>query len=357
MSKCLNPTEAWICGYKCAKDGVLSPHVVFSPTDAMRYYERIGCLYLMDSNKVAVPCGRCINCQMQKRKDMSVRLAHEASQHENCCFLTLTYNDDNVPTTDWNAIGCPRKQFDNGLGSLPSLTLFPRDVQLFMKRLRRRLEYHYGVKGIRYFAVGEYGGRTHRPHYHVLIFGWCPTDLVYHKMHKGNVVYRSSLIEDLWTTIDRADPSKRVSLGYSSVSEVTPFVAKYAARYVTKKYARLLDDDGNYIVPEFTLQSVRNGGIGATWFDKFGEHACRVGLCTLRCSNDRIYKHTIPQYYWHRLRKQNIPLWVVLRDQRIEFVKRHPSSPDFHELCNIAACAVEQVKHEKQVEVIGNETL
>lgn len=357
MCKCLNPTKAWICGHRCARDGVLSPNLVFSPNEALLYFQRIGCIHLMEHNVVSVPCGHCINCQMKKRKDMSVRLAHEASQHEKCCFLTLTYNDDNVPTTDWNDLSDPVKQFDNGLGSLPELTLCPRDVQLFMKRLRRRLEYHLGIKGIRYFAVGEYGGRTHRPHYHVLIFGWSPSDLVYHKMHKGNVVYRSPLIEDLWTVRRSLDSADRVSLGFSSVSEVTPFVAKYAARYVTKKFARISQDDSHSIVPEFTLQSVRNGGIGATWFDKYGVHSCSLGLCTVRCSADRISKHTIPQYYWNRLRKRNLPLWVRLRDQRIDFVKRHPSSPDFQELCNIAACAVEQIKHENQLEVIGNETL
>lgn len=345
MSKCLNPIKAWICGYMYAKDGVLSPRMVFSPTEASEYFARIGCLFLMDSHSVSVPCGHCINCQMQKRKDMSVRLAHEASQHEKCCFLTLTYNDDNVPTTDWNDIRSPVKQFDVGIGSLPELTLRPRDVQLFMKRLRRRLEYHYGIKGIRFFAVGEYGGRTHRPHYHVLIFGWSPADLIYHKMHKGHVVYRSPLIEDLWP------------LGFSSVSDVSPFVAKYAARYVTKKFARLRDSDCDCLVPEFTLQSVRRGGIGSTWFDKYGEHACRVGFCTLRCSASRISKHSIPKYYWNRLRRRNLPLWTSCRDERIEFIKRHPCSVDFQEICNIAACAAEQLKHEHSEEVIGNETL
>lgn len=340
MSKCLNPTIAYICGTVRAKDGVISPHIVFSASEALEYYSRIGCPQLLEQNIIAIDCGKCINCQMRKRKDMSVRLAHEASCHNACCFVTLTYDNEHVPTTCWNSIKSSDKMFDRGMGTLPELTLFPRDVQLFVKRIRRHLEYHLGIHGIRYFAVGEYGSRTHRPHYHIIFFGWKPDDLEFLKTHNGNPVFTSALIQSKWKH------------GYSSVSEVTPFVAKYAARYVTKKYARLnhLTDD-DYLVPEFTLQSVRCGGIGAPWFDKYGEQSCRVGFCTLRCSDTRISKHAIPRYYWSRLRKRNVPLWVELRDSRLDFIKSHDHKVDYQEICNIAACAAEQLKYEMTKEV------
>lgn len=331
---CLHPTVAYICGTIVAKDGVVSPRIVFSHSEALEYFTKLGCPHMLERNMVSVPCGHCINCQMRKRKDMSVRLAHEASCFEQCCFITLTYNERNVPTTDWNELKCHSKQFDRGAGSLPEYTLCPSDVQKFMKRLRAHLEYHYGIKGLRYFAVGEYGGKTHRPHYHIILFGWKPNDLEFLKFHNGNPVYTSQLLQKKW------------KMGFSSVSDVSPFVAKYAARYVTKKYARLSRGDDNYLVPEFTLQSTRNGGIGATWFDRFGCQACRVGFCTLRCSDTRISKHSIPRYYFDRLRKRNLPLWLELRDERIEFMKTSKDPVSFENLCNIAACAAEQIKHE-----------
>lgn len=329
MTKCLHPVQAWICGTRISKDGLLSPHVVFSFSEAFAYYSNIGAPHLVESNKVAMPCGKCAACQIRKRKDWSVRLMHETSQHEQCCFITLTYDEDNVPTTDWRPLDDQHKDFARGIGSLPERTLFPADLQKFIKRLRRHLEYvpasglvngksyarnlrtwfdHAGK--IRYYAVGEYGSKTRRPHYHIMIFGWSPSDKVALKVHNGNPVYISKQLQALW------------SHGYSSVSDVSPYVARYAARYVTKKFARLNDSPDLTdlsVVPEFTLQSVRNGGIGATWFDKYGCAACLRGLCTARCG-DRISNYAIPQYYYSRLRKLHPEVFLQVRQRRLDFV-------------------------------------
>lgn len=344
MSKCLNPTSAWICGTTiCKTDSVVSPRLLFSPSAALEYFTHIaGDLILatsmMEQHETSIPCGKCAACQIQKRKEMSTRLSHEASMHESCCFLTLTYDQDHVPTTDWQDLESPDKQYDIGLGSLPELTLMPRHVQLFIKNLRRHLEYNrkkstfdHVDHPIRYFAVGEYGSKTHRPHYHIIIFGWSPSDKRLFKMHNGKPVYLSKMVESLW------------SFGFSSVSDVNTAVAKYAARYVTKKFARLnsSDDFENCVIPEFILQSKKCGGIGAPWFDVYGEHACEVGLCNVRCG-DRVSKCTIPKYYWSRLRKRNIKLWLDLRDERIDFVKSHIGLPSTYEdICRM----VETAKH------------
>lgn len=350
--KCLTPNVCFKCGMvHCKSDGVLSPHLVFSQRDAHDYFFKLTGSHsladkMCDDNSISVPCGKCAACQIQKRKDMSVRLTHEASQFEKSCFITLTYNDDNVPSTDTKSLDDDSKVFSRGVSSGSRLTLMPRDVQLFIKRLRRHLEYvpkrGKGVRDhisrIRYFAVGEYGSRTSRPHYHIIIFGWCPSDAVPFKVHKGNSVYRSAQIEKLW------------SYGFSSFSEVSPFVAKYCARYVTKKFARLSSVGSDCVVPEFTLQSVRNGGIGATWFDKFGESACSLGLCNVRYG-DRVSRCSIPKYYWNRLRKCNLPLWLACRDERIDFVKRHPQSQSaYDDLVRSVDCYAHLVSLESESE-------
>lgn len=43
------------------------------------------------------------------------------------------------------------------------------DVQTFLKRLRSKISYKYGEK-IRYFYCSEYGPKTFRPHFHLLLF-------------------------------------------------------------------------------------------------------------------------------------------------------------------------------------------
>lgn len=331
--KCLHPTVAYICGSKLSKqDSIVCNNLVFSATEAFRYFNSIGCPHLMEKYTISLPCGKCAACQLQKRKDMSTRLAHEASQHEHCCFITLTYDDEHVPTTSFHRHGHEDKMFDRGLSELPLASLLPRDVQLFMKKLRQHLTYrpkraYQGARDyaprIRYFAVGEYGSRTHRPHYHIIIFGWRPSDGFLHKIVNGNPVFRSGQIEKYW------------KFGYSSFSDVNTQVAKYCARYVTKKFCNKSWPFSDCVVPEFTLQSVKDGGIGSTWFDKYGCDACKVGLCSVR-NKDYISRCTIPRYYWSRLRKNHLPLWLELRDQRLAFVKSHPSlDPDlaYDDLC------------------------
>lgn len=81
------------------------------------------------------------------------RLMEEYKQSSSAHFITLTYATTNVPLTK------------RGLQSL-----WKRDVQLFFKRLRKAHSKCDEIPVIKYFAVGEYGSRTHRPHYHVLLY-------------------------------------------------------------------------------------------------------------------------------------------------------------------------------------------
>lgn len=328
--KCLNPTTAFICGTRRTKDGIISPDLVFSTRAALEYYTKIlGSEILagkaLESHQVDVPCGHCACCQIRKRKDYSVRLANEASVHQKCCFITLTYSDDTVPVTDWNKIGTPSKQFSRGLGELPELTLCPADVQKFMKRLRRHLEYLPKIKldnrdhvdhPIRYFCCGEYGSRTHRPHYHIIIFGWSPSDLELLKSHNGNPVYTSAQLQKLWP------------FGYSSVSDVNSYVARYASRYVTKKMERLDTLESEDVsemsrVPEFTLSSKRNGGIGAPWFDMYGCESCLTRRVNVASPSGRVTSYSVPNYYWTRLRRFYPDVFLRCRNEKVQWLKEH----------------------------------
>jgi len=79
--------------------------------------------YLTDKFKCnaafAVPCGKCLACSSNYRRDWVARMILESQAHSDAVFVTLTYSDDNLP--------------DRG-------SLVKRDLQLFFKRLRRRLE-------------------------------------------------------------------------------------------------------------------------------------------------------------------------------------------------------------------------
>lgn len=101
-----------------------------------------------EQGRISVPCGKCPECLQKKRSSWTFRLLAELRASESAYFVTLTYNDETLP---------------------PDGELSKRDCQLFIKRLRQQ---QHKLKGsqIRYYLVGEYGEKSGRPHYHMILF-------------------------------------------------------------------------------------------------------------------------------------------------------------------------------------------
>lgn len=112
---------------------------------------------------VIVPCGNCPACLHNRRTDWISRLFIEYRNSESSSFITLTYAPENVTY-----------RFGKG-------QLVKRDLQLWFKKVRKA-----GYK-FRYYACGEYGSKTLRPHYHVLTFGDIPENVVRQTWTKGQV--------------------------------------------------------------------------------------------------------------------------------------------------------------------------
>ena len=100
-----------------------------------------------DDRRVSVPCGQCIGCRLERSRQWAVRCVHESSLHRFSSFITLTYNDEHLPS---------------------DRSLNVEHFQRFMKRLRKHLE----PLKIRFFHCGEYGDKFRRPHYHAIVFGY-----------------------------------------------------------------------------------------------------------------------------------------------------------------------------------------
>lgn len=94
---------------------------------------------------IEVPCGKCLICQRNLIADWAFRLRYEAEDSKSVYFVRLSYDNEHIPLNEGYQ------------------TLDKRDLQKFFKRLRKKIKF-------RYFAVGEYGGQTIRPHYHILFF-------------------------------------------------------------------------------------------------------------------------------------------------------------------------------------------
>lgn len=191
---------------------------------------------------IQIPCGQCIGCRLERSRQWAIRCAHEASLYDNNCFITLTYNNENLPENK-------------------SLNL--KHFQDFMKRLRKK----FGAK-IRFFHCGEYGEKFQRPHYHACIFNFDFPDKKLFNEVRGNRLYTSETLQSLWT------------FGFSTIGSVTFESAAYVARYITKKITGKLAEshyetmlpDGELIqrTPEYTTMS-RRPGIAKEWFQKFSK--------------------------------------------------------------------------------------
>ncbi|WNK12887.1 MAG: replication initiator protein [Microvirus sp.] len=166
-------------------------------------------------NLTLVCCGRCRGCRLRRKQSWVGRLRLELMQSETARFLTLTYAQNP--------------------GELQK-----EDLQLFLKRYR----YHYG--SFRYFAVGEYGGRTGRGHWHLIMFNQKPETMGHWKNNQA------------WAH------------GYSYDGNVTVNAMAYVAGYCLKK-------PDPYGYPTQTYQSLKPG-IGFKSIYQMGKSAARHGL-------------------------------------------------------------------------------
>lgn len=145
----------------------------------------------------------------------------EAHKHEHSSFVTLTYSDEFLPKNN---------------------SLIPRDLTLFLKRLRRRLGAEIYTKTLRYYACGEYGTYSERPHYHLAIF--------------GVGLHHTEDIQKAWSCPDTKEPK-----GFVYVGTLTLDSAQYIASYIQKGKTKPDQfPDGRH--PEFPRMS-RRPGIGA----------------------------------------------------------------------------------------------
>lgn len=143
---------------------------------------------------IEIPCGRCVGCLKDKQARWAFRCVAESLEHNYNYFLTLTYDDAHNP----------------GM-------LVKKDLQNFNKRLRLNGSF-------RFFACGEYGDQTKRPHYHGLYF--CDSDIFADKVlwsKKGTYsLYNSALLSKAWP------------FGFSVIGQMTPASAAYCSKYCLK---------------------------------------------------------------------------------------------------------------------------
>lgn len=279
-----------------------------------------------EENTQLVPCGKCISCKLSYAKEWALRITHHASLTEANCFITLTYNNENLP---------------------PDRSVHRYEVQNFIKRLRKYLTKTYGrvkigqrinkktgelidkyepkVK-IHTFYCGEYGESAgKRPHYHIIVLGYDFTDKQYLKTSgAGFTLWESNILDSLWVN------EKGESKGFANLGEVTFESAGYVARYCMKKSKNKKDykfvdgydeETGEIkkildLEPEFIGMSQ---GIGKLWHQLFKQDTDKDYLQT------NGFKHKIPRYYDKLREKENPDELEKIKQRRQERAKENLS--------------------------------
>lgn len=203
-------------------------------------------------NLLLLPCGSCPSCRLSHKKEWAVRCTLEAGYHRDNCMITLTYTDERRPSK-----------------------LIKRDLQDFIKHMRNR-----GYK-FSYFACGEYGSLNHNAHFHIIMFGYWPSDARFEYNSKsGYPLYSSKEVESVWKN------------GFITVSEMSPATAAYVAGYVDKK----MNGD------EFVLMSKRPA-IGERYFREhlFDIYAYDNLVGAFGVAHPPRYSDKIADYCWYDL--------------------------------------------------------
>lgn len=244
----------------------------YTPISAYRTRNGISFHQNDDENlyEIKLPCGQCLGCRAEYARQWAIRITHEASLHEQNCFLTLTYDNDHLNK---------QKSLDKS------------DHQLFMKRLRKwcwrenkkpeNIEkgIHYGKLG--YFMCGEYGENKSRPHYHSCLFNFdFPDKLRIEDSRSGHAQWESKTLNEIW------------QMGRATIGALTPQSAAYTAGYVTKKI-RGSDSAAYYggLLPEYTACS-RRPAVGLNWIKKFHSDIYNYDTCMVDGKTQRP-----PRYY------------------------------------------------------------
>lgn len=258
-----------------------------------------------------VPCGKCIGCRLERARQWSVRCWAESLMHERNSFLTLTYSDEFLPID----------------GELKK-----RDLTLFLKKLRMFLFRKFGTT-VRYFACGEYGTKSGRPHFHVCLFG---EDFSFDRKYTDVIVTSSSnlfsspSLDELW------------GKGNCIIGNLTQESAGYCARYCLKKTNTSFDWDSIHEQKSYCVMS-RRPGIGFSFFEKYKKSLYELDYIVTPSGA----KVKPPKFFDKKMLALNEDFMLELKANRADKVRE--AIPDFeaylyHELPRLFSCKTEQAK-------------
>lgn len=233
---------------------------------------------------ITLPCGVCFGCRCDNSRMWSLRMMHEHRYHDHNYFLTLTYSDENLP---------------------PGAVLQYRDLQKFWKSARH--VFQDPQSPFKYFACGEYGDKSLRPHYHAAVFDFRIPDLRPYKRVGGGWYFLSDALRKCW------------GHGHVIVADLSWQSAAYIARYVTKKmHGANVRDRGTFdpVTGEVDLfpveRAFQSNGLGKPFYEEFADQIWEKDACLFNGK----YLIKPPRYYLKLLADSDPDAALAIKERR-----------------------------------------
>lgn len=238
---------------------------------------------LSPSRHITVGCGYCLNC-LETRVSQIDFLAHRElltryEKGQSASYCTFTYDDDHIPLTD------------NGFQ-----TLRRDDVKLFLKRIRRNIDYEYRMNTsyapkFKVMYCGEYGGQRGRPHYHIIFFGLSASQVEHYakKSWKKGVwdvqPAGNGCVRYCCKYLMKSHPSKEIKEFYDKNGIEKPFFYHsigFAKDWIEKNIDKIVEDEFTFysygkrrLFPKYVLRyvSLKSGISYIPYVRKFLSHS------------------------------------------------------------------------------------
>lgn len=233
-----------------------------------------------DRKYILVPCGNCIGCRLDNAETWADRSLVESFDKPSL-FVTITYNDENLP-----------------VNSLGYSSIKKSDIDDFIVSLRNK----FRNISVRYTCASEYGDLELRCHAHLIIFGLDLEEInpkFYKLNHTLSPMYTSSLLSDLWK-----------GRGFVVVEEGNYFNMAYTSRYILKKQkGEAAAEYEAFDIEPPSFRCSNRPGIGHDWAINHLEELFTNGYVPISRSAKGTGKIT-PNRYFKKLAEKEDPRLV-----------------------------------------------
>lgn len=236
---------------------------------------------------IPCPCGKCDVCKKRRASAWGFRLLKEAERSSSAFFITLTYDPEHCPKDENGRLTLDkrlRRKYMDRHGK--EITEHTYHISEWIKKLRKIMP-----EKLKYYAVGEYGSTTERPHYHVLLFN-ADLELLIGKHYYQMYKYKQLLLDGTHNI-----KIKTWQYGNISIGKLEHASVNYCLKYMSKD-KKIPKYKGDKRVPEFALMSK---GMGDNYLTPENIKLHQENIEHMYCVFENGTKTSLPRYYKQRI--------------------------------------------------------